>query len=428
MRAAFLLLLLPSSLSFTLPSFKHLVLSPHPSRPSSHTRLNYDSSSDPSSSLPHLSALTATEAWLSNAIPEGHLRKEVKYTVEGTSCKTEVVARIFDSIKELTDAGEEHPTTCNLTPIPPYRSTLMLVCPSVFSSFEDFDQLIKTVMEVRRSSRSYNTQGVVEGMREMVNMELGEQREEDEWRTSVNIAHLHPGFCDLDTETVDSEGPYTDLSDEERQYQERLRLHKLKKTMARQSPHPTVVVEVRSQKISMGVDSTVAAAGKTEVEKVPEQTFSAADLKTLEASFSKSANPYKTPSPPSPEPSSPSDAAASSLISAKSKAASFLELPSAIYREYSERSVEEAYSYIFKNLYHYLTGPMHVSSICIACPNFLTSSAHSFTNFGCDLNKLLKSVNIPVHAETYHPEDVEEERRSPVGVIVLEVEGVQTNM
>ena len=63
-----------------------------------------------------------------------------------------------------------------------------------------------------------------------------------------------------------------------------------------------------------------------------------------------------------------------------------------------------------------------------ACPNFLTSSAHSFTNFGRDLNKLLKSVNIPVHAETYHPEDVEEERRSPVGVIVLEVEGVQTNM
>ena len=56
----------------------------------------------------------------------------------------------------------------------------MLVCPSVFSSFEDFDQLIKTIMEVRRSSRSYNTQGVVEGMREMVNMELGEQREEDE--------------------------------------------------------------------------------------------------------------------------------------------------------------------------------------------------------------------------------------------------------
>ena len=130
-------------------------------------------------------------------------------------------------------------------------------------------------------------------MREMVNMELGEQREEDEvspiafflgyritsitynrlpiilqWRTSVNIAHLHPGFCDLDTETVDSEGPYTDLSDEERQYQEKLRLHKLKKTMARQSPHPTVVVEVRSQKISMGVDETVAAAGKTEAEKV----------------------------------------------------------------------------------------------------------------------------------------------------------------
>jgi hypothetical protein len=108
MRAAFLLLLLPSSLSFTLRTFKHLVLSPHPSRPITSTRLNYDSSSsDPSSSLPHLSALTATEAWLSNAIPEGHLRKEVKYTVEGTSCKTEVVARIFDHVKELTDAGEE---------------------------------------------------------------------------------------------------------------------------------------------------------------------------------------------------------------------------------------------------------------------------------------------------------------------------------
>lgn len=52
----------------------------------------------------------------------------------------------------------------------------------------------------------------------------------------------------------------------------------------------------------------------------------------------------------------------------------------------------------------------------------------SFQKFGNDVNKLCEAIKLPIHATVYHPEDVDEDKRCPVGCLVMEVGAVQTNM
>ncbi|GMH83750.1 hypothetical protein TL16_g09704 [Triparma laevis f. inornata] len=278
----------------------------------SKTSLSYDSEGSSNFDLGSLTALTSTETWLTSAIPEGHLRKEVSYSLESTTSPCTLISHLFTRITSQTKLGSSHSTNYPSTSIPPYRSTMMVVCPNVFEEFEEFNRVVKTVMEVRRNGRSFNTMGVVEGMREMVAKELGE--EDDEWQTSVNLAHLHPNFRNEDTPPPTPESPYEDLSDEERQYQEKIKLHKLKKTLARQSP-------------------------------------------------------LNSPHPPSITPD------IFPQISPKLSAKTYLTLPSAIYREFNGKGVEEAYSFIFEGLGHYFEGVGGVGHIVVVMPKFLRGSA-----------------------------------------------------
>ncbi|GMH55933.1 hypothetical protein TrLO_g15808 [Triparma laevis f. longispina] len=413
-----LLLLLPtlSSAFKSLPSKTFIQRVPVRSK----TSLSYDSEGSSNFDLGSLTALTSTETWLTSAIPEGHLRKEVSYSLESTTSPCTLISHLFTRITSQTKLGSSHSTNYPSTSIPPYRSTMMVVCPNVFEEFEEFNRVVKTVMEVRRNGRSFNTMGVVEGMREMVAKELGE--EDDEWQTSVNLAHLHPNFRNEDTPPPTPESPYEDLSDEERQYQEKIKLHKLKKTLARQSPYPTVVVEVRSQKVNSGVDDTLKAANAEQKNPSNDSPPSLDSLKFLEASFSKSAAGSTPPTPPSITPD------IFPQISPKLSAKTYLTLPSAIYREFNGKGVEEAYSFIFEGLGHYFEGVGGVGHIVVVMPKFLRGSATSFQKFGNDVNKLCEAIKLPIHATVYHPEDVDEDKRCPVGCLVMEVGAVQTNM
>ncbi len=125
------------------------------------------------------------------------------------------------------------------------RQTQVIVVPSnqVFTnSFATFDTLIESINQARRNARDYVTDVSLEKLDE--NYGDGER----DWSVSVNCAHLHPKFGEPTPEEELEEMKNEDLDGE---VDLNLKAYKEKRLLARRSPYPTIVIEVRVLKHSL---------------------------------------------------------------------------------------------------------------------------------------------------------------------------------
>ena len=124
------------------------------------------------------------------------------------------------------------------------RQTQVIVIPGnedFSSSFPIFDQLINAVNSARRDARDYITDVMLEKIDNSLDMDYDEI--EKEWSVAINCAHLHPKFGEQSPEQKLQEMKEEEAAGE---VDVNLEQYKIARQLARRSPYPTVVLEVRA--------------------------------------------------------------------------------------------------------------------------------------------------------------------------------------
>jgi hypothetical protein len=391
--------------------------------------------------------LANTERWLSDTLAASQTdgpsssnpftRKEVSYVCENSPEAAMIVAGTFRRLKEAREQGETHgqmeeerlmekgqvfsPRTL--------RQTQVIVVPSnqVFTnSFATFDTLIESINQARRNARDYVTDVSLEKLDE--NYGDGER----DWSVSVNCAHLHPKFGEPTPEEELEEMKNEDLDGE---VDLNLKAYKEKRLLARRSPYPTIVIEVRSTPPpDFGAPNTQP---HQEEEKITSE-----DIQRLEALFGKSAamdHPAKTNSLQDENDFYDAIGKASgideiSLVTPMILAQNWVathddrfDPNTSTFTATETKHVDEGYEFVFTNL------AMQTSIFAernrvernmrqyLVMNNFLSASATSFEKFATEVSNIVQSfpgISGQAKVTTLHPEHVDPTKRAPVPVFV----------
>ena len=192
-----------------------------------------------------------------------YVRKEISYyceappisdttTTTSTTALVLFVASLFRHLKEIRHIGEQHiqyemklqqppqdddrSHTSSSSPVTrtTLRQTHVIVVPfhTVLSeSFVVFDTICQTIQQMRRHARDYYYHKHPTSSRPTDN-------EEDDYSISINCAHLHPLYGPPPRTTNDNDNDEYNHDPKYREYQQQ-------RLLARQSPYPTIVMEVR---------------------------------------------------------------------------------------------------------------------------------------------------------------------------------------
>jgi hypothetical protein len=188
--------------------------------------------------------LPAKKAGDNNETINPYTRKEVQYECEESKSLAGVMAGIFARLRALREMGDEHceemqDIAASLEGIEKkskkfqstLRQTVVVVspsCPTINASFDIFDALVQTINQSRREARDY----VLDPIASKARTTAGDG--DEEWVASLNLSHLHPLFY--------YEKPGTEVQDEDPKVQS----YKEQRKKARQSPYPTLVLEVKA--------------------------------------------------------------------------------------------------------------------------------------------------------------------------------------
>ena len=284
----------------------------------------------------------------------------------------------------------------------------MIVIPSnphVTESFLVFDELIETLNQARRNARDYIT-------------DTANDEEDRNWSVAINCAHLHPNFGERTPAQQ-----LQDMKDEDDAGEIDVNLEQYKKmrVQARQSPYPTVVIEVRAQPAP---DFSESPAPSAKQQPAGGNGVSAADIQRLEALFGKQAAIHDKDAE-----SSFWDAVGNSIEEVAAVTplklgerwiAEHANPPlSSAFTETGTPYVDAAYEFVFTNIAMLQEGS--VSTQYLIMPNFLSAAATSFEKFAMQVHKL--SSTLPdlgiVTVDTYHPEHINPAKRSPVPILSL---------
>lgn len=404
----------------------------------------YDSSHDPPSSSEYnaWTVLANTERWISETLAASetsagnpYTRKEVSYACEHAADSSMIVASIFRRLKEVRELAEHHgeeeeqraqnlgsayePSTL--------RQTQVVVIPSnpdLTEKFLVFDRMIETINQARRNARDYVTDVALEKLDDRI---IEEEPKED-WSVSVNCAHLHPRFGEKTPEQVLQEMKEEEQAGEiDLHYEE----YKEKRLLARRSPYPTIVIEVRA----VPPPDFGEASPTTQSKEAESDAISKADIQKLEALFGKSAHfnhPTKELSPDEEEDAfykaigqsiGEVSAVTPLMLSQRWVAENDPALGErAAFTESDAAHVDAAYEFIFTNI-AMLKDANHTMRQYLAMSHFLSSSATSFEKFSHEVQKMisvLPDLNGKVTISTFHPEHIQASKRSPVPIYVLE--------
>jgi hypothetical protein len=306
------------------------------------------------------------------------------------------------------------------------RQTQVVVLPSntdLNDSFASFNTLIESINGARRHARDYVTDAHLD--------RIEEDDDGDEWSVAVNCAHLHPNFGE---KTADEE--LTELQEEEtagevdvnyREFQEKRRL-------ARRSPYPTVVLEVRA---SPPVDFGSAPLQATNHPAAETNTLvTADDLQKLEALFGRSAHmnhPTKHLTSKEEEEDFYSRIGANiqelSSVTPLQLAQDYIasheaQLPAeASFTSSGAQEIDEAYEFLFTNFAMMAEQAAQYPRYYVALPQFCSASATSLEKFVTKLTELCESLTeLKGHLvmETWHPEHIEATRRAPIPVLSIQ--------
>ena len=341
----------------------------------------------------------------------------------------------------MVSAGSSyHPSTL--------RQTQLVVIPSndiMQQNFTVFNEMITAINDARRSARDYVTEA---HWQRLDDAEDEDEEDDKEWSVSVNCAHLHPKFGEKtpreemkELQQLDQPGEVVDVH-----YQEFLK----RRVLARQSPYPTVVIEVRATPPpdfsgeSPPPSTTLSSSTASSTQK--EGDVTAADIMKLEQLFGKSAHmnhPTKHTTKKQEEEAFYSAIGDSiqelSAVSALTMAQNYMAtadptIPAtAAFTESNTETVDEAYEFIFTNV-AMMAETVHRQQQrgrgggeddvrhYVVMPHFVTSAATSLEKFSRQCQSILDTLPDlanRIDIETYHPEHVHEAKRSPMPIILL---------
>lgn len=315
------------------------------------------------------------------------------------------------------------------------RQTQVLVIPSSpeMKDWFAFDALVTAINQARRSARDYVTDVSLDKLDDRVY-----DSDDKDWVVSVNCAHLHPQFGELTKEQElqklkEEDGEEVDLN---------LQAYKERKVLARRSPFPSIVVEVRAMPPPVFTPppqtGPVAPEPMVEEGEAPTANPDSDFVQALELLFSKSSlEQEKANKDGSFYDSIGSHLKEISTVTPMSMAQAWIAQNDEFVQEKAcaltmtdTPQVDEAYEFLFTNLAMQSTEFLSSSTSgeplkrqYMVLPNFCTSSATSMEKFATQAISIintLPSLKDKVDIECFHPENIQADKRCPVPVIALQ--------
>ena len=429
---------------------------------------SHDQPSSPKFNAWHV--LSNTEAWLSKTLESAnadatttggsstnpYTRKEVSYQCEPATTGPMIVSNIFRRLKDARELGQKHGVEyadvyrrrqqqqqqlqgTEDRPPPTLRQTQVIVVPGheqLTNSFSSFDKLVNAINQARRNARDYVTATVSSSSSSDDEDDDDDDDDEMPWSVAVNCAHLHPKFGEktpqqrLQELKEEEEAGEVDLN-----YKEYLE----KKNKARQSPYPTIVIEVRAtpppdfgQSPPPSAAAAAAANNKDETAAAADgSVVTAEDIQKLEALFGKSAHLAEE---------NPEDAfydalgqsinkvdplqAAQEWIAANDPNVQL----TAAFTESDTTHVDEAYQFVFTNVAMMMEDVLDKTTgsrrkYYLVLPQFLSMAATSLDKFTMEMEHMLHAlpdVGKKVQLTTFHPEHIDPNKRAPCTILSME--------
>jgi len=442
-----------------------------PKSKSTSTRLFYDIQRDPQPNDNVWSILSNTEKWISNTLADSRTesnsnplsRKEVSYVCETSRDPAMILANIFRKVKEARQVGESHAQDQeelidqhgedkhNRATL---RQTQVLVIPSneeLNENFAVFDAAIGAINQARRGARDLVTDHSLEKLDEQM---YGDGEDRD-WVVSVNCAHLHPKYGEM---TPQQELKELQEEEEKGEVDVNLKMYKRQRLLARRSPYPSIVIEVRSmappEYTPPPPTGPVSPRSIDEIETemsseggVDRSKTDAEFVNQLEALFSKSSLDSGITHEGDFYESIGSHIETFSSVTPLMVAQNWIHMNDPLF-DVTKCSftvtevthVDEAFEFLFTNLgmqtsqFDNSNNPTSDETQqppakdaqkrqYMVLPHFLSSSATSlekFTNQAKKIIRTLPSIRSKVDLISFHPEDIDEHKRCPVPVIVLQ--------
>jgi hypothetical protein len=365
--------------------------------------------------------LAQTERWISETSQQYDLdqyarRKQVTYACETATHPVAAVASIWTRLCQAREAAQDH-VQQQKEDGTTLRQTQVICLPAVatFASFGRFHDVMEGINQARRQARDYAAPRPAD--------------HDPNWSISVNCAHLHPQFG------LDNSSSH-DNDDDDEKYRE----YQQKKQLARQSPHPTIVLEVRAiptapdfgmsgsnsspNQVSeqdrdllwkiRNPDAATDAEEDDDEEDVDEPQVTSTDVSKLEALFGSAAAQLSSTA----EPSSTWEQTKEWIYATQK----FVETSDVI-QSSSTTQVDEAYEFVFGEITNALLPapqPHGPSRLFLVLPQFLTTAATSFEKFAGHVSGILFAAGesaVAVHI--VHPEHVNANQRAPAPVLVI---------
>lgn len=356
-------------------------------------------------------ALDYTEKWVAENLSRSKkdyqtIKKEVCYDCELNLSTLGSIAGIFRRFKEANQRVERYKRSVigvDLKKVKTWERTHVLIMPfcDLFGDFESFHKILNAIENARSNAKSLVTNGVIDKKMDAI---TGNTDERD-WNVAINGTSLHPDF----------------------------NYHGVGIAHRRQSPYPTLVIDLKVKPIQ-------------HYDKVKEPLPVASDVQKLESLFALSA-------------AIASDASSSdghnhdifdSLANTEGINELVLTTPMDDIKEWVQKNdplfekelasftsskvkdSDAAFEYVFLNLslhkyrkrkpsddFDFKAGPRSY----LVIPNFLSYSATSFERFTKDIQNILSAVdglNERVSVDSMHPENIEDRKRSPHPLIILQ--------
>lgn len=233
---------------------------------------------------------------------------------------------------------------------------------------------------------------------------------------SVNCAHLHPNF-----------GSDT-LTDDDEEEDEKIKLYKQKRLLARRSPYPTLCIEVRATP-PLDFSSPPPPPHPTAAASLKEDQVTGKDVQKLEALFGKAATFTKEPTEDSFFNAISDCVEEVSIVSPLIQAQNWIaenhnefDITTSTFTSSDSQMVDAGYEFAFNNLAMQEAAATTASAQYVVYSNFMSASATSFEKFSRAINELIglmPSLANRVSVSTLHPEHVDESSRAPVPVLVM---------
>ncbi len=312
--------------------------------------------------------------------------------------------------------------------------------------------MILTINEARRNARDY----VTDSSFETINSDWSQ-----DWITSVSLAHLHPEFGTYVKEGISSAtiaSTNKSMTSKE-EIDPAAQLYMQRKMMARRSPYPSIVIEVKSTPPFMNNESPKVepwrggSRSASNTRPDPNDSVSSEDVKKLETLFgmkpafntgddTKQGEQLKNRS----EEDDLWDALSRSknieqitFLTPVDNAQKWViendrlyDADSSYFTSFDTTHVDAAYEFIFATIAMQRNraaakaaagDDITLKRDYLIFPNFLSKAATSFEKFSGQVQKIINAIpgiSEVLCVSTFHPEHVDESKRSPVPILVLE--------